>query len=125
MPARPRRKQPTRGCWPRSRRRSTRSTNPDPARDFAREATMIPEALVAEAVKAAVGALTKEAVGPALAAGGRVWTWLKGKLTGAEAQAAVAAVEAEPAKGSARLRLSAALTELLETKPELAAELDR
>lgn len=33
---------------------------------------MVTETLVAEAVKAAIGALTEKAVGPALTAGGRV-----------------------------------------------------
>ena len=68
---------------------------------------MDPEKLVEEAVKATVGALVKEAAGPAVAAGKRVLAWLKTKLTGEKA-AAVAAVEAEPTKASAKLALSAA-----------------
>jgi hypothetical protein len=86
---------------------------------------MVVEALVAEAVKAAIGALTKEAVGPALAAGGRVWSWLKTKLTGTEAAATVAAVEAEPARASVQHKLSGAILELLETQPTLAAGLEQ
>jgi hypothetical protein len=86
---------------------------------------MIPEALVTEAVKAVIGALTKEAVGPALAAGSRVWGWLKENLSRTDAQSMISAVEAEPAKTSVRLKLSGALAELLEEQPELAAELER
>ncbi len=98
---------------------------PDEPPQAGGEGRMIPEALVAEAVKAAIGALTKEAVGPALAAGGRVWAWVKGKLTGTEAQASVTAVEADPTKASARHKLFGALLELLEVHPGLANELDQ
>jgi hypothetical protein len=86
---------------------------------------MVTEALVAEAVKAAIGALTKEAVGPALAAGGRVWTWVKSKLAGTEVQAIVAVVEAKPAAASVPHKLSGAVRELLETQPELSSELEQ
>ncbi len=86
---------------------------------------MIPEALIAEAVKAAVGSLVKEAVPAAVQAGGTVWAWIKRTLGGKpEGEAAIAAVEADPAKGSAAKKLDAALTEALEENPGLAKELD-
>jgi hypothetical protein len=82
------------------------------------------EQLVAEAVKAAVGSLVKEAVPAAVAAGRRVWDWLKGKLVGRE-DAVVAAVEANPAAVSAQRKLEGAVLELLEKEPGLQAELER
>jgi hypothetical protein len=82
------------------------------------------DALVAEAVKAAIGALTKEAVGPALTIGSRVWSWLETKLKGTEALPVVAAVKAEPTKTSARHKLAGALADLLEAQPGLTAELE-
>jgi hypothetical protein len=85
---------------------------------------MVAEVLVAEAVKAAIGALTKEATGSTLAAGGRILAWLKSKLAGTGAQAVIAAAEAEPSKISVQLKLSGVLAELLETQTELVAELD-
>ena len=86
---------------------------------------MIPEALIAEAVKAAVGSLVKEAVPAAVQAGGTVWAWIKRTLAGKpEGAAAITAVEADPAKASAAKKLDAALTEALEEKPELAKELE-
>jgi len=85
---------------------------------------MIPEALVAEAVKAAIGSLVKDAVPAAIQAGGKVWAWIRRTLAGKPAgEAAIAAVEADPAKPSAAKKLEAALTEALEEKPELAEEL--
>lgn len=86
---------------------------------------MNPEALVAEAVKAAIGSLVKEAVPAAVQAGGKVWAWIKRTLAGKpDAAAAVAAVEADPAKPSAAKKLDAALTEALEVNPDLAKELE-
>jgi hypothetical protein len=86
---------------------------------------MNPEALVAEAVKAAIGSLVKEAVPAAVQAGGTVWAWIKRTLAGKpDGRAAVAAVEADPAKASAAKKLDAALTEALEENPGLATELE-
>ena len=86
---------------------------------------MTPEALVAEAVKAAVGSLAKEAVPAAVLAGGKVWAWIRRTLAGRpECDAAIAAVEADPARPSAAKKLDAALTEALEEAPGLARELD-
>jgi hypothetical protein len=86
---------------------------------------MIPEALVAEAVKAAIGSLVKEAVPAAIQAGGKVLAWIKRTLAGnPDGAAAIAAVEADPTKPSAAKKLDAALTEALEDNPHLAKELE-
>ena len=86
---------------------------------------MNPEALVAEAVKAAVGSLVKEAVPVAVQAGGKVFAWIKRTLAGKpDGAAAIAAVEANPTKPSAAKKLDAALTEALEENPGLAKELE-
>lgn len=86
---------------------------------------MIPEALVAEAVKAAVGSLVKEAVPAAVQTGGKVFAWIKRTLAGKpDGAAAIAAVEADPTKPSAAKKLDAALTEALEENPGLAKELE-
>lgn len=80
------------------------------------------EKLVAAAVAAVVGALTKAAAEPLVAAGGKAWTWLKGKVPGAEA-ATIAAIEADPAKPSARNRIAALLQDVLHENPAAAKEL--
>jgi len=78
--------------------------------------------LVEAAASGAVEALSGVAIGPALALGGKVWSWLRDKLSGDAAQRA-AAVEAAPGKASAKLTVAALLHDLLEEKPELAKEL--
>jgi hypothetical protein len=83
---------------------------------------MDPEKLIQAAASRAVEALSGAATGQALALGGKVWGWLRGKLTGDAAQRA-AAVEAAPGKASAKPMIAALLHDLLEEKPELAKEL--
>ena len=69
-------------------------------------------------------ALTKAAAEPALAAGRRVWAWLKQKLGGKDT-ATVAEVEADPARRSAPTKVTALLQDLLEADPALVEELRR
>ena len=76
------------------------------------------------AAGAVIGALTQAAAEPALAAGRRVWDWLKQKL-GGQHTATVAEVEAEPSKRSAPTKITAMLQDLLEANPSLAGELCR
>jgi hypothetical protein len=78
--------------------------------------------LIDTAATAAVGALTKAAAEPALAAGRAVWTWITGKATGEDA-ATVAAIEAAPAKPSARTKVTALLQDALHDNPQAAADL--
>jgi len=80
------------------------------------------ETLIDAAATAVVGALTKAAAEPALAAGRKVWDWVKGKAAGTDA-ATVAAVEADPAKPSARSRVAALLQDALHGNAQAAAEL--
>ncbi len=86
--------------------------------------TMSTDELIKAAVGAAIGALTKVAAEPALAAGRRVWDWLKRKRSGEDA-ATVAEVEADPSKRSAPTKVTAMLQDLLEADPALAGELRR
>jgi len=80
--------------------------------------------LIQAAAGAAIGALTKAAAEPALAAGRKVWDWLKGRLTGAGA-ATAAAVEADPAKPSAPDKVTALLKDALHGNATAAEELRR
>jgi hypothetical protein len=80
------------------------------------------EKLVAAAVAAVVGTLTKAAAEPLVAAGGKVWAWIKGKVSGRDAET-VAAVEAEPQKPSAKTKVTALLQDLLHDNPAAAKEL--
>ena len=82
------------------------------------------EKLIGAAAAAVVGALTKAAAEPALAAGQKVWAWLKGKVSGEDARTA-AAVEADPAKPSAATKVTALLQDLLHGNPAAAEELRR
>lgn len=78
--------------------------------------------LIAAAVTAVVGTLTKSAAEPILAAGGKAWSWLKEKLTG-NAAATAAEVEADPSKPSARSKLTGLLQDLLHDDPAAVKEL--
>ena len=86
--------------------------------------TMDSDGLTKAAAAAAIGALTKAAAEPALAAGRRVWDWLKQKR-GGEGGAVVAEVEADPSKRSAPAKVTAMLQDLLDAEPALAGELRR
>jgi hypothetical protein len=83
---------------------------------------MTPDDLVKAAATAAVGALTKAALEPALAGGRKVWDWLKAKLTGPQA-AMAAAVEQDPADPGAADAVSGLLKSLLHRDPGALAEL--
>jgi hypothetical protein len=78
--------------------------------------------VVKAAVDAAIGALTKSAVEPALTAGFKVWGWLKHKLNGDNAKTAEI-IEADPSKASARTKATALLQDVLEGNAESAEEL--
>jgi hypothetical protein len=78
--------------------------------------------LVKAAATAIVGALTKAAVDPALAAGRQAWDWLKGKLAPHDAQTAVA-VEADPAKPWVGGDVTGLLQRALHADPAAEAEL--
>ncbi len=80
------------------------------------------DSLVETATNAAVGALTKAAVEPALAAGRKVWDWLRGRVAGDDART-VAAIEADPAKPSAPTKITALLQDLLHDNPDAIAQL--
>lgn len=80
--------------------------------------------LIQAAVAAIVGALTKAAAEPALAAGGKAWAWLKGRLAGADA-ATAASVEAAPDKPSAPDKVTALLKDVLHGDPAAVEELRR
>lgn len=82
------------------------------------------EKLVAEFALAAVKELGKSAAVGGLAAGGKLWAWIKGKAPGADTTA-IAAVEAAPDKSSAPDRVSAMLKDLLADQPQLASEMAR
>lgn len=84
---------------------------------------MDPQTLAAVAVAAIVSSLTRAATESAVAAGGKVWAWLKGKLTGSEAETA-AAIEAAPGKASAKPKIEALLQDTLEGRPDLLKELE-
>ena len=86
--------------------------------------TMDTDELIKAAAGAAIGALTKAAAEPALAAGRRVWDWLKQNL-GSKDQATVAEVEADLSKRSAPAKVTALLQDLLDADPALASELRR
>lgn len=85
---------------------------------------MTQDDLIRAAATAAIGALTKSAAEPLLATGQKVWTWLKGKLTGTDASLAEA-VEAEPAKPSTPERITALLKDLLYDNPTGIEELKK
>ena len=80
--------------------------------------------MIDTAVGAVIGALTRAAAEPALAAGGRIWAWLKQEISGDDANAA-AAIEADAARPSAPTKVKALLQNLLHAQPALAQELDR
>jgi hypothetical protein len=81
------------------------------------------EKLVAAAVAAVVGTLTKQTTESVVAAGGKVWAWIKGKVDGTEDASTVTAVEADPRKASARTKVTALLQDLLHDNPAAAKEL--
>ena len=81
------------------------------------------EKLVAAAVAAVVGTLTKQTTESVVAAGGKVWAWIKGKVDGTEDASTVTAVEADPQKASARAKITALLQDLLHDNPAAAKEL--
>jgi hypothetical protein len=78
--------------------------------------------LVKAATSAAVGALTKAAIEPALSGGRQVWDWIKTKISGDEARTA-SAIEATPDKPSTASKVAALLQDLLHENPTAAEEL--
>ncbi|MBK1657779.1 hypothetical protein [Paracraurococcus ruber] len=78
--------------------------------------------LIQAAVGAAIGTLTKAAADPILTKGREVWDWIKRRATGADAEMAKA-VEAEPGKPSAPVKVTALLQDLLHDNPAAIAEL--
>lgn len=81
------------------------------------------EKLAAEAALAAIKELSKTAVEGGVAVGGKLWTWIRAKASGAEA-AVVEAVAAAPEKASASNKVSGLLKDLLDGRPDLQAELE-
>ena len=73
--------------------------------------------LIKVATEAAIGALTKAAAEPALAAGHNVWAWIKGIVSGEDARV-LAAVEKDPAKLSATTKVTAILQDALNENPQ-------
>jgi hypothetical protein len=74
------------------------------------------EKLIEAAVAAVAGALVKAAAEPALSAGRKVWDWLKGRLSGGDAEAAKA-IEAAPDRPSAPDKIRGLLKDVLYGDP--------
>lgn len=80
------------------------------------------EKLIAAAATAAVGAFAKSAAEGVGATGRKVWGWIKGRVSGADA-ATVAAVEAAPEKPSTPDKIIGLLKDLLHENPAAAKDL--
>ena len=81
------------------------------------------EKLAAEAAVAAVKELAVSAAKAGAAGAGQLWNWISGKAPAEEAST-VAAIEAAPDKASAKAKAEGLILTILETRPDLQAELE-
>lgn len=81
------------------------------------------EKLAAEAAVAAVKELVKAGIEGGVAAGGTLWTWLRGKAPAGDAST-IAAIEAHPNKPSTETKVKGLLLDLLDGNPGLQEELN-
>ena len=81
------------------------------------------EKLAAEAAVAAVKELVKAGIEGGVAAGGKLWTWLRGKAPAGDAST-ITAIEAHPNKPSTETKVKSLLLDVLDGNPELQEELN-